>query len=238
MCGNELQTETRTEEDTGSHGLMCIHGTQVSGALSGSWWDWAVIDEGATTRVERSLPKRRIFVLAHCDHSGSRGDCRTNCGDAVVGTGDRAEILLAARLAGRGELRDRAAGRRLRGLAAGVGVDLRVEDQDVHVPARAEHVVEAAVADVVGPAVAADDPHAPRDERRGRVEGRPGRGSGIRREQTTQLGDARALHLFGLQADGRLDGKVEQVPLPAAQVRGLAYSEKHARLYVAVDKAN
>ena len=63
-------------------------------------------------------------------------------------------------LPGRRELRDRAALRGLRRLAAGVGVDLGVEHEDVHVAARRQHVVEPAEADVVGPPVAADEPHA------------------------------------------------------------------------------
>ena len=49
-------------------------------------------------------------------------------------------------------------------LAAGVGIDLGVQDQDVHVAAGCEDVVEAAVADVISPAVAADDPDALLDE--------------------------------------------------------------------------
>ena len=49
-------------------------------------------------------------------------------------------------------------------LAAGVGVDLGIEDQDVDVAAGGDHVVEAAEADVVGPAVAADDPDALLDQ--------------------------------------------------------------------------
>ena len=68
--------------------------------------------------------------------------------------------FLPDRLAGRRELGRRAERRRLRLLAAGVGVDLGVEHQDVDVAAAGEHVVEPAVADVVGPAVAADQPHA------------------------------------------------------------------------------
>ena len=44
-------------------------------------------------------------------------------------------------------------------LAAGVGVHLGVEDQDVHILAGGQDVVHAAEADVVGPAVAAEDPH-------------------------------------------------------------------------------
>jgi len=44
--------------------------------------------------------------------------------------------------------------------------------------------------------------------------------------------------LFGLDQAGQLDGKVEQVPLFSAAVRGMTYSEKRGRLYVAVDKGN
>ena len=80
--------------------------------------------------------------------------------DVAVGPGDGPEVLLGGVLAGGGELGDRAAGRRLRRLAAGVRVHLGVEHQDVHVPARRQDVVETAEADVVGPAVAADDPDA------------------------------------------------------------------------------
>ena len=71
---------------------------------------------------------------------------------------------MAGALAGGRELGDRAARRRLRGLAAGVRVDLGVEHEDVDVATRREDVVEAAEADVVGPAVAADDPDALADE--------------------------------------------------------------------------
>ena len=77
---------------------------------------------------------------------------------------EQAEILLADRLAGRGELRCRAERRRLRLLAAGVRIHLGVHDEDVHVAAVGQHVVESAVTDVVRPAVAADEPHALLDE--------------------------------------------------------------------------
>ena len=52
------------------------------------------------------------------------------------------------------------------------------------------------------------------------------------------VGAAKSVCLFGLEADGRLDGKVEQVTLPSASVRAMAYAEKRGRLYVAVDKGN
>ena len=52
------------------------------------------------------------------------------------------------------------------------------------------------------------------------------------------VGGVRSLHLFGLQPDGRLDGRVEQIVLPCAAIKGFAWSEKYTRLYVAVDKPN
>ena len=90
--------------------------------------------------------------------------------DVAVGHREQAEVLLGHVLAGGGELGGRAERGRLRLLAAGVRVDLGVEDQDVDVAALGQDVVEAAVADVVGPAVAADDPHALADQ----VVGEPG----------------------------------------------------------------
>lgn len=52
------------------------------------------------------------------------------------------------------------------------------------------------------------------------------------------VGAPKSILLFGLAADGRLDGKAEQLPLSSASVRGMTYSEKRGRLYVAVDKVN
>jgi hypothetical protein len=78
--------------------------------------------------------------------------------------GDQAEVLLRHRLAGHAEFGDRAERRGLRLLAAGVRVNLGVEHEDVDVAAGGDDVVEAAEADVVGPAVAADDPDALVDE--------------------------------------------------------------------------
>jgi len=52
------------------------------------------------------------------------------------------------------------------------------------------------------------------------------------------VGGTKSLHFLGLDAMGKLDGKGEKLALPCAIVKGLAYSEKHDRLFVAVDKAN
>ena len=80
--------------------------------------------------------------------------------DVAVHVRQQAQVLLADRLAGGGELGGGAERRRLRLLAAGVRVHLGVEHEHVDVAAVREHVVEPAVADVVGPSVAADEPHA------------------------------------------------------------------------------
>ena len=80
--------------------------------------------------------------------------------DVAVHVGEQAEVLLLGRLAGRRELGHRAERRRLRLLAAGIGIDLGVEHEDVHVTLAGQDVVEAAVADVVGPPVAPHQPDA------------------------------------------------------------------------------
>ena len=78
--------------------------------------------------------------------------------DVAIGHGDGCQILLLDLLAGCGELRHLADLRSLGGLAAGVGIYLGVEDHDVHIFARGQHMVHTAVTDVIGPAVAAEDP--------------------------------------------------------------------------------
>ena len=90
-------------------------------------------------------------------------------GDVGVAVGDRlqGEILARHLLAAGGELGGSAERGRLGRLAAGVGVDLGVHHQDVHVAVLRQHVVEPAVTDVVGPAVAADEPDAAANEKVG-----------------------------------------------------------------------
>ena len=78
--------------------------------------------------------------------------------DVVVAHKDCAQIFLAGLLAARRELRDGARGRGLRALAAGVGVNLGVDHQDIHVSTARNHVVEPTEADVVCPTVAAEHP--------------------------------------------------------------------------------
>ncbi|MPM79990.1 hypothetical protein SDC9_127033 [bioreactor metagenome] len=72
---------------------------------------------------------------------------------------DRAQILLGNLLAARGEFRHGGGGRGLGGLSAGVGVNLGVQHQQIHVPVLGQHMVDAAKADVIGPAVAAHGPN-------------------------------------------------------------------------------
>ena len=78
--------------------------------------------------------------------------------DVAVAHKDCAQIFLAGLLSARRELRDGARGRGLRALATGVGVNLGVDHQDIHVSAARNHMVEPAEADVVCPTVAAEHP--------------------------------------------------------------------------------
>ena len=78
--------------------------------------------------------------------------------DVTVGGGNQTQVFLADALAGSSKLGDSADGCSLRGLTAGVAIDLGVNDQDVDVLARCDDVVQTAEADVVACAVATDDP--------------------------------------------------------------------------------
>jgi len=60
----------------------------------------------------------------------------------------------------------------------------------------------------------------------------------LTKQSRLAVGDNKSFHLFGLDGDGKLDGKDEQLKVPCAVVKGLTYSEKYGRLYVAVDKEN
>ena len=71
---------------------------------------------------------------------------------------DLGEALLLGGLAGRRELRNRADVGRLGGLTAGVGVNLGIEYHDVYILAGSEDMIQAAEADIISPAVAAEDP--------------------------------------------------------------------------------
>ena len=87
---------------------------------------------------------------------GSHGDLSDI--DVAIGHCHRSEVFLADALAGRREFGDGADRGALRRLSAGVRIDFGVENQDVYVLARCDDVVQTAESDVVGPAVAADDP--------------------------------------------------------------------------------
>ena len=114
----------------------------------------AVGDDQRRAGIGLGFEKR----LRRLRHLGAERDPRDV--DVAVHVRQQAEILLSDRLAGGGELRGRAERRRFRRLAAGVRVHLGVQHQDVDVAPVRQHVIEAAVADVVRPSVAADEPHA------------------------------------------------------------------------------
>ena len=89
-----------------------------------------------------------------------RGIGHGDLGDVnvAVGDGHHAEVLLLGALAGGCELRNCCMRGGLGGLSAGVGVHLGIQNQNVDVLALGQHVIQSAVADVIGPAVAAEDP--------------------------------------------------------------------------------
>ncbi len=118
----------------------------------------AVRDAGRVRQDERGARPGRCFLQRpnRLHLVGPQGDLRHV--HVAVLHGEGPEVLLRGPLPGGRELGDRGARRGLGCLSPGVGVHLGVEHDDVHVRAGCEDVVQAAVADVVGPAVAADDP--------------------------------------------------------------------------------
>ena len=77
------------------------------------------------------------------------------------------KIFLGAGLAASGKLRHCGARRGFGRLTSGVGVDLGIEHEHVDVASAGQYVIEAAVADVIGPTVSADDPNAFLDQQVG-----------------------------------------------------------------------
>ena len=109
--------------------------------------------------------ERRAFVgfgLAECLEALCLVGAHCNLCNVNVSVGGlhEAEVFLGNAFAACSELCDSTDRRSLRSLAAGVGVNLGVEHEDVHVFARSKHVVETSVAYVVACTVAADNPMA------------------------------------------------------------------------------
>ena len=82
----------------------------------------------------------------------------------LVGHRHEGEVLLGFFLTRGGELVDGTGLGGLGGLTTGVGVNLGVEDEDVDVGFIGEDVIDAAVTDIEGPTVAANDPNGLVDE--------------------------------------------------------------------------
>ena len=79
--------------------------------------------------------------------------------NVFVSHGDLAKVFLLCEFAACREFCDRARRGGFTCLSAGVAVNFGVKDEDIYVFARRDNVVESAVADVVCPAVAAEDPN-------------------------------------------------------------------------------
>ncbi len=79
--------------------------------------------------------------------------------DIAIAHGNLRQGLLLGLLAGSRELSDLTDVGSLGSLSAGVGVNLGIEDEDVHILVLSQHMVHAAEADIVCPAVAAEDPY-------------------------------------------------------------------------------
>src|SRR5690242_676398 len=115
--------------------------------------------------------------------------------DGAVADGFEREIFFGGALASGGELGDGSARRSLGHLTAGVGVNLRIKHKNFYVVTRAKDVVQATRADIVSPAITADEPHTLADESVGNGEQVCGKGRVNSGKFTLELGDANALRL-------------------------------------------
>ncbi len=78
--------------------------------------------------------------------------------DIAVAHGHQAQVLLPGLFPGSGKLGDGRRGGSLGSLPAGIGIYFGIQDQDIHIGLGREHMIQAAVTDIVGPAVSSDDP--------------------------------------------------------------------------------
>ena len=106
-------------------------------------------DAGITFGIEESLQRMRI--LGAISHLGNE--------DVFVIHRNPRQIFFTIRLAAGSKFSDCAARRRLGILAAGIGINLSIEHQNIDVFASRQHMVKATETNVVSPAVTANDPH-------------------------------------------------------------------------------
>ena len=109
-------------------------------------------DDQGRARIGGSF-RERADRLAQIGAHGNLGHIY-----GAVGHGHGCQVLFGRLLAAGGKFGSGAQRGCLGSLAAGVGVDFRVQHQDIDILSAGQHMVQAAEADVVGPAVAAYDP--------------------------------------------------------------------------------
>ncbi len=76
----------------------------------------------------------------------------------TIGNGHQPQILLAHSLTRGGKLGHGSPGRCFGRLATGVGIDLRIQNEYVQIIAHGQHMIQASIANIVGPAIPSDDP--------------------------------------------------------------------------------
>ncbi|MPN07494.1 hypothetical protein SDC9_154764 [bioreactor metagenome] len=77
--------------------------------------------------------------------------------DIAIAHSDSRKILLLDFLTSSGKLRNRASRSCLGGLTAGVGINLGIKDNDIDVLALCQNVIQTAITNIIGPAVATED---------------------------------------------------------------------------------
>ncbi len=123
--------------------------------------------------------------------------------DVAIGHGNQAEVFLGQALAVGGEFGNSRTRGRLGSLTARVGVNFGIEDQDIDIASGGHDVIEAAVTNVIRPAVAADDPNALTDQGIGQFRQEAGTGVLAARQLAAQ-----GFHAGALGTDAGIGGLI------------------------------
>ncbi|MPM12584.1 hypothetical protein SDC9_58937 [bioreactor metagenome] len=134
------------------HGLLHLHLRVGHAALDGVHLAGGVADDQGRAGIGLGL-LNGLEGLGKVGAHGHLGHVHI-----AVAHGNLGQRLFLDLLAGGGELGHLTDAGGLGGLTAGVGIHLGIEDEYVHVVAGGQNVVQAAEADVIGPAVAAENP--------------------------------------------------------------------------------
>ena len=148
-----FRIESQKVPVTGSYGLLHLQHGLVHTGLDAVVDTRCICDDEGRSFVSFSFFKSSYGLLGVSTHSD------LSYINIAVSHSDLSEVFLLDFLTCCCELGNCSDRCSLGGLSAGVGVNFGIEYHDVYVFAGSEYVVNAAVTDIICPAVSAEDPH-------------------------------------------------------------------------------